>query len=622
MSEREDRQSRSGRPQLVRALGGGPAGAVVLTLLALYFVWILVGGGSSLETPLGTLTGPGLIGAGVLLVLWVGFRAGWDRRRSLRGERLRRALEARAPQIVVGVLVLVALGLRVWGSRFGEPLVLHPDETVVAGYAIRMLRAGSLSAPEPFHYPTVFLYLLLPAFGLHFVRGMSQGVWTSLAEVERLEFSFYHLARLHSAVLGTATVLLVFLVARRMWEGRDGRWAGAVAAALLCFSYVHVRHSHYAVTDVAMGFFVLVAFRSILDILDRADWRTYAVAGFLCGVACATKYSAAPVVVVLVAAHLLGRPLGEWLSGGIVAGLAATPLGFFVGYPSALLDWPAFLEHLGWLSGHSGGPAEESGRLVYVAGYAMESGMGPAFALMTLAAVVFFIHRRDRGGILAVVMMATTAALLTRSSHRLFARYLVPVLPFAALLVGRLTLHGGRFVEGLLRDRGGRRPGLVAASGPLVSLTLVALMIVPQALESIAFDRARSLPDTRALAREYVVNRFPSSMRFLTELRFLKLPRGWDLRYESQLGDLTPAALEAREIDVVIFSDSDGPPDPDSPLGRRRRRLRSVLIPVEVIESVPGENRGPTVRIFLRRADADRQGARPDGGAGPAPPRR
>lgn len=623
MSERDDSPGRPASRDQVAAAGEGAVGATVLTVLVLHFLFVLVHGRWSLPTPLGTIDGPGPLGSALACVVWgvwrVARRQRWRLPASFPSIRLRDALRRRAPELVVGLLVPVALGLRVWGSGFGEPLVVHPDEPVVVGYAIRMLREGSLAAPEPFHYPTVFLYLMMPAFGLHFVRGVSRGLWSSLADLDRFEFGFYHLGRLHSAVLGAATVLLVFLVARRMWKGRDGRWAGAAAAALMTFSFVHVRQSHFAVTDVALGFFVLVAFRGILEVVDRDTWGAYGLAGFLSGIACATKYSALPVVFVLVAAHLLARPVRDWLSGRILAGLAAVPLGFLAGYPSALLNWPAFLEHLAWLTGRSTESADVGARFAFLVGYSLESGMGPVFALAALVGIVVYVHRRETGGLLAVTMIAVTAALLTRSSHRLFGRYLVPVLPFAALLAGRVMIDAGRLLEGRLRRRVGSGSRLPGAAAALASLTLLTLAIVPQAVESVEFDRARSLPDTRALARNYIVESFPPGMTVLSEVRFLTLPRGWTLHREGQLGDLPPGFLEEQDVGLVVFSDRKGPPDPDSALGRRRRRLRSDLVPVRVIDAVPGESIGPTVRIFLRRASLGEATSSPGRGSPPGP---
>ena len=135
-------------------------------------------------------------------------------------------------------------------------------------------------------------YLLLPAFALYFLRGTGQGLWAEMADVNRRDFGFYYIGRLYSAVRGAATSALVYVAAKKMWPGDRGRWAGVMATVLLAFSFVHVRESQNAVTNAPMAFFVVVAFLAVLAVYQGGSMRSYALAGFLCGIAVATKLSA------------------------------------------------------------------------------------------------------------------------------------------------------------------------------------------------------------------------------------------------------------------------------------------------------------------------------------------
>ena len=73
--------------------------------------------------------------------------------------------------------------------------------------------------------------------------------------VPRDEVTYMLLGRSISAALGTATIPLVYHVARHV----SGRLAGVFAAFLLAFSVIHLRESHFFSLDVSMTFFTVVA---------------------------------------------------------------------------------------------------------------------------------------------------------------------------------------------------------------------------------------------------------------------------------------------------------------------------------------------------------------------------
>ena len=313
------------------------------------------------------------------------------------------AVRRHLPEFCVAVLFGIGLTIRLWGIGFGGPLVVHPDEQQGAGVAVTMLKSGWIKPPVPYHYPTVYHYVLLPAFGLKYASGKAAGIWTTLDDVDARSFEFYRLARAHSAVFGALTILLTYVLATKMWPGSRGRWVGVMAATFVTFSFNHVRESHNAVTDAALTFFIVVALIAIVAALRRGTPRAYAIAGFACGIACATKYSAVPLVAVLVAAHFLdwSRAWSHWQR--LPAGLLAVPVGFFTGYPYAILNWPPFLEHLGRMGAYAGTREfDPVARFNHIVGYSAESGFGLLFTIVLGMALIYYIHRRRAEELLAV----------------------------------------------------------------------------------------------------------------------------------------------------------------------------------------------------------------------------
>ena len=85
------------------------------------------------------------------------------------------------------------------------------------------------------------------------------------------------------------------------------------------------------------------------------------------------------------------------------AGLVAVPVGFFTGYPYAILNWPPFLEHLGRMGAYAGTREfDPVARFNHIVGYSSESGFGLPFTIVVGIALVYFIHRRRAEELLAV----------------------------------------------------------------------------------------------------------------------------------------------------------------------------------------------------------------------------
>lgn len=585
-----------------RRLGRLRPRIVARTILAAYVLVALAGA---------ALPGVRVAAAALLAIfLWQTWRAN---RHSLRPGRLRIAARDHWAELTVALLALIALALRVRGIDFGRPAIVHPDEDVVVWPVLYMLKRGWIDPPIPYHYPTVFPYLLLPALALTYVRGRATGIWSSLDEVWRFEFVFYLVARYHSAVLGALTVPLLYLLCRRVDPGPRGRVAGLIAATMLTFSFVHVRESHFAVTDPAMTFFVTLALVFVVAILRDARWRTYALAGFLAGLACAAKYNAAPVVLLLPVVHVLARRPREWISGRPVVALAMVPIGFFAGYPYALLRYRPFLEHVGWLRRFQ--EFDPGDRLRLIFGYALESGFGALATVLLLLACLWFLHRASAGHVALVVYLAVSLYMLTHTGHRFFPRYLLPLLPAAMVLVGSFSAAMIERAAGLA----GARTRLLK---PIMVVATAGLLVFPQASESVEFTELMRRPDTRGLAVEHVANAYPSGTVVASNVRYFRLPRPYEVRDLSPVGPDTVRTLRRGDVEVLVTSTEQEEEITADPAGRRAwRQVERRFDLVRELDPVQLGAHGPALRVYQARAKAaaDESGRDVDGSGGDRP---
>ncbi|MCX6551165.1 MAG: glycosyltransferase family 39 protein, partial [Acidobacteria bacterium] len=337
----------------------------------------------------------------------------------------------------LAAILALAAAVRLWGVDFGLPHTLaRPDEDVVFGVA-RDIFKGDLN-PHFFSYPSFFLYVVAALYSAYFWLGRAFGWFAS--EAAFLHQSVVHvgpfvlMARLVSVAAGTATVWVLFRTARRLFD----QTTALVAALFLAFAVLHVRDSHFGVTDVTAALFLLVSFLFVVRLADTENLRDLVMAGLTAGLAASTKYNAA--LIVLPAFWVLvgpgSRRPATWTRRGLgVATYGGTALvGFLLASPYVALDWPAFREALQFEALHLRlGHGVDLGQ-----GWSAHlfTSLGSGFGMVPLAigvAGLLVLLRRDwrRGILVAVFPIAYYLAL--GSSRSVFVRYMIPVVPFLCL---------------------------------------------------------------------------------------------------------------------------------------------------------------------------------------------
>lgn len=316
---------------------------------------------------------------------------------------------------------------------------------------------------------------------------------------------FYGLARFNSVLLGTATVFVIYLVARRLW----GERAGLVSAALLAVNFLHVRNSQYAVNDVPSTFFLILSFYYALHVAQEGKLRYYLLSGLMAGLAASTKYNAGVVVISLAVAHWLyckglsGSIKPFFLSKLVLSALASLG-GFILGTPFSLLDFPAFWE--GFLSQLQLGGVAWSGQASEATAYQFLTGaihsMGLVAALLSLMGMAALI-RKDRG--VAALMLSFPLCYFGFMSAMdlFFVRWVIPVTPFLALL----TAYG---LEMIIQWVPKHRQVLVASS-------LLVLALLQPTIYSLRLDWLAHQKDTRQSANEWAEQNLPRGSKIAVE---------------------------------------------------------------------------------------------------------
>ena len=406
-------------------------------------------------------------------------------------------------------IVGLALASRLWGITFGLPNeAARPDERHLIGYTLAM--GGNHLNPAFFNYPSLYLYLLLGSYGAYFALGRLTGHFGSMsdlvAEYALSPSNLYLIDRVLVALLGTATVYLIFAIGER----RISRRTGLFAAFFLSVAYLHVRESHFGTVDVPLTFWVTLATLIILRADSVRTPKLFALAGFTVGLAISTKYNAIALLVPLGLMHLRGSanptepPPSMARMTAFLLSFAAVGLGFVVGTPYSLLDHRTFLANATFelVNKSRELPAIDLGRgWLYHLRFSLAHGLGIPLLVASLAGLATGLRQKPRVAIL-LAAFPLTWWVGVGMSHYVYLRYAVPMVPALCIFAAwALDAAAGRLE---LRFRG--RPGVrILATGAL-ALGLAAW----PAWHTFQWDRLIRRTDTRVVAADWIEHHVPS----------------------------------------------------------------------------------------------------------------
>lgn len=439
------------------------------------------------------------------------------------------------------LLVVLALGLRLWGLDYGLPAIAHDDEWRYVRGAVGMLQTGQPlldlgGHPWTYVNPTGFTLLNTPFVAVADLGAGGQGdvMARFLATPGR-----YHLAgRLASSLAGVGAVLVTYLAGVRLLGLRYGWLAGA----LLAVCPLHVRESHFATNDACLSLWAGAVLLGSLRFLERPDRRRAFALGVAIGAAVATKYTGvfllAPVVWVV-----WRSPSPNRSNRVVVAGLGACAAGLLL-FPAVLVEpglvWTSIkaqsaIAAQGWAGQRALPPALQLGECLLRA-------LGPLALGAALAGL--WLQLRQRAWHLLAFPLVHVA--VVAASALFTIRYQAPLLPYLCVAAAW----------------GGRRLLTSASGGPRAAV--LALALLPPAWSSVRIAHVLAGVDTRQVIPEWVRPRLRHDgvVTVATQLdggRFLPTTAAGQLDPRIQVALLSEPApslaqLRAAGVEVVILT--------------------------------------------------------------------
>ena len=448
------------------------------------------------------------------------------------------ARSSAAPLGAVLILILAAAAaLRFWGLRQGIPFALGVDEPEIMDRAVRMMKTGDFN-PHFYDYPALYIYLQAMLAVARFVWGAMHAEWASLAQAPT--DAFYLWGRALTATLGTLTVWVVF---------RAGlRWSpvtAVVAATIFAAMPLHVRESHYVLTDVPMTLFVSLTLLCTLRARERPGIAAFALAGAVTGLAAAIKYNGLLAILMPLDACLLSPAMRGVKMKGAAAIAAACGAAFLIAAPYTLLDLPTFLNDFGRLANmyRLNPTGTEPVPVTYLKH--VRIALGWTGSLIVLGGLVLAAWRMvkgpDRAGWTIVLLFPVAYFLFVSLQQIVYARYLLPMLPFLALLAGAAIDTAIGWLD--VRRAAPRVRQLVTAA-------LLVMAIVPSAWTALRFDADAARVWTTELAYRWIRSNVPTSASVVVESRGLVLREGYKTQNVIQLR----LAPDVQQADYLVAS--------------------------------------------------------------------
>lgn len=410
-------------------------------------------------------------------------------------------LSKRPTKIKLLVLTLLFIGcfFRFYNLNWDFGFSFHPDERNIAGAVGRIDFFENLD-PGFFAYggASIYLYKITGEY-LNLTTGMSDWTlnWGSINIV----------GRYYSALFSCLTIPFVFFLARKILS-KNGAY---LAAILFAFFPSSIQNAHYSTTESALTLLIVLISLLSIKIYEEKKISLFILCGLTIGVAFATKTSAftflSPFLIAVFLLILQNKKRIIYISTNTILALGYALVVFLALSPFTLLNWIKFIESMNYEYGVVRGTLD----VVYTLQFTNTPiflyqlthliwQMGPTVLLLfpALITLTLSFNRKNYPFFVIFLTFPFFYFLSIGTWHTKFIRYMIPLLPFFAIL--------SSFV---LYDFLHKHPKLRLFF--VVSFTTLTF------LWALAFFQIYMKPQTRIAASEWIFENVPPGSKIKTE---------------------------------------------------------------------------------------------------------
>ncbi len=455
---------------------------------------------------------------------------------------------------LAGILI-AGLALRLWGIRSGLPIVYNLDE--YAHFTVTAVNMfGDGLNPNYFQNPPAYTYLLHALFSIWFGVPPIGSMGTAVHHAFDTDpTTIYTIARATSALMGIGAAWLMYFAGKRLY----GVGVGLATAAFMCFTFLPVHYSHFALNDVPTLLPLALGIFGLAGVINNGRLLDYSIAGLGLGLATATKYTAAALCVAIGVAWLIrffeNKERGKKEFLYLIAAAAISAVAFIVANPYALLDPHEFAYQVRRQSNYTSsieklGTDDTNGWFYYA--WTMWWGFGALPLILAVAGAITALVKDWRRS-LPLVLFGLLVFLFMGKELRFYARWMMPVYPVLALFAGYAVLELARWLTPKFARGDGGSPAYAAVA-------VIAVALVGPVIHVIHNDKVLTRTDTRALAKDWLQQNAPGEKiaidlvgppAYYAGLKIRPLPRGKEVELYAQ--KLNPGLIQQFEREGYCY---------------------------------------------------------------------
>ncbi len=239
-------------------------------------------------------------------------------------------------------IIIFSFLIRLIGITYGLPYSYYTDEYKVVNYALKF-GSGDLN-PHFFEYPSLYLYFMFFVYGINFVILKILGVVESVSDYAVLYIKnptiFYLLGRIFSVLFGTAVVIMIGIVANKIFNRKVAR------ISMLLFSVIPsiILSCKVVGIEMALIFVSLLYFYYVIKIYEENKNFYYYIAGILLGIATSLKYL--PIMFVFLVPYVSWVKTKKLMTKNVFVFFLLVIVFFIIGTPFSVLDYKTFVKDI------------------------------------------------------------------------------------------------------------------------------------------------------------------------------------------------------------------------------------------------------------------------------------
>ena len=463
------------------------------------------------------------------------------------------------------IILIIGAGFRLWGLPFGLPNESRPDELAnnldVLRNLVLPLSQGDWSFnPHRFHYPSLYFYvgllMSLAYWAWQFLLGNITTAQHLMASFWNDPTPFYMLYRWFSVLCGVLTIG----VAYGMGKTIAGNPLGFLAATLMATNYLAIRNSHFGSIDTFWTLSICVALWTMLywakslsapsPVNEASTPQARSVpwsVSIAIGVAIGIKYPAAILLVpvwCLACAPLVTNKVIHWqaIAETVLKTTAIALLVFLMTSPWVLLDLNQFVRDIAYESSYYFTyrlKGIDPGWLFYPK-FALWHGVGAGLLLCSILGAWKNWKSLPRTIHIVLLGFGLSYFLVCLGPNvRVMTRYALPLVPV-------ILLYAALGIIWVANALGKRLQSTTLLPRKAIMAVLAGLLLLPSLSNSIAFDTLISKPDTRTLARDWIMSSLPPGQPVAAGPRYgsLHLPIRYPKLYSDPMRPPQPVRIE------------------------------------------------------------------------------